>query len=741
MPRVLQQSVLIAAAFVLLLPALARAQDDDDSGGGPSHDMSTGGQISKGIPRFCAEPTVTSVASGLWSNAATWSTKKVPAADDMVLIKSGHAITYDAVSDDALKCIDIEGHLGFKTDTTTRLKVGTLDVLAGGMLEVGTEQAPIAPAVRAEIVIADQDLDPLDDVEQFGTGLIGQGVVRMHGAPLQPTFIRLAAEPLKGQSTLTTEAAVNGWHAGDRLVIPDTRQLRATERGENYDPQWEELTIAAVAGTQITLTAPLMFDHKGARDGDGKLEFLPHVANLTRNVVVRSENPMGTRGHVIFNGRPDVDVRYVLFKDLGRTRPGPLDSAEYDKDGVPRNFGTNQIGRYSLHMHHVFGPERPQANGYQFTLIGNAVDGGSKWGITVHNSHYGLVRDNVVYDANGAAFVAEDGTESFNLFEHNFAMRSFGSGEFAPRSGYGGATADPGGEGAGFWLRGPNNILRDNVAANVDVFGFAIAAGSLGKVHVPSKKGADPSQAGEFVEVDTTDTPVLEFTGNEAYGALQTGVAIGWNATLKNTRVWHASRHGLTAFPVDRLSVEGFVARGDASVLSSPFESPTGIWFNNYGSKTVTIRDANIQGLRVGVASPFFAQIDTEPGRGDGLATIENSYLRDYVGLAVATAHVPSDPRQPTKKAIVRNSTFAPLGNVPVGQAMPAAISMNYGAASGDSEPRAPVIVYGFNGMTDAFRVYYSLGSPAAAPPCTATRPTIVGAVCEGDGAGQQTQR
>src|SRR6185503_12615941 len=115
----------------------------------------------------------------------------------------------------------------------------------------------------------------------------------------------------------------------------------------------------------------------------------------------------------------------------------------------------------------------------------------------------------------------------------------------------------------------------------------------------------------------TTDTPVLEFSGNEAYGALQTGIAIGWNATLKNNRVWHASRHGLTAFPADRLSVEGFVARGDVSVLGSPFEAPTGIWFNNYGAKTVSIRDANIQGLRVGIASPFFAQIDTEPGRGD----------------------------------------------------------------------------------------------------------------------------
>ena len=63
----------------------------------------------------------------------------------------------------------------------------------------------------------------------------------------------------------------------------------------------------------------------------------------------------------------------------------------------------------------------------------------------------------MVYRTHGAGIVTEDGTESFNVFDHNFAMRSGGSGDFAPRSGYSGAGADPGGEGAGFWFRGPNN--------------------------------------------------------------------------------------------------------------------------------------------------------------------------------------------------------------------------------------------------------------------------------------------
>jgi parallel beta-helix repeat protein len=426
-----------------------------------------------------------------------------------------------------------------------------------------------------------------------------------------------------------------------------------------------------------------------------------------------------------------------LFKGLGRTRMGVLDNTGYALDGTLRHTGTNQIGRYSLHFHHTFGPRTPQANGHQFTVIGNAIDDASKWGITVHNSHYGLIRDNVVYNSRGAGIAAEDGTESFNVFEHNFAMRSEGSGEFAPRSGYGGATADPGGEGAGFWMRGPNNVLRNNVAANVDVFGYGIAAGGLGEVRIPAFQGADPSKAGEYRLVDTTDAPLLEFSGNEAYGAIQTGVAIGWNGALIDSRVWHASRHAVTAFPTDRLTIDGFVGRGDATVLDDASENPTGIWFTDYAAKSVSVRNVNIQGLRVGVASPFFHGTTSEPGRGDGVTTIEDSYFRNYVGVAVATAYTQPTTTAAIKKAVVRNSRFEPLTGAAAGQYPAAAISMNYGMASGDAVRRDPIIVYDFNGKAgDTFRVFYSLEVPAdSAPACQAARSGIGGFVCAGDDA------
>ena len=72
--------------------------------------------------------------------------------------------------------------------------------------------------------------------------------------------------------------------------------------------------------------------------------------------MVRSENPNGVRGHMIFMARADVDLRYVEVREMGRTRMGVLDSTEFDAQGKVTNFGTNQIGRYAIHFHHDFGP-------------------------------------------------------------------------------------------------------------------------------------------------------------------------------------------------------------------------------------------------------------------------------------------------------------------------------------------------------------------------------------------------
>ena len=704
------------------------------AGAQPAHDHTPAvSGVPQGIPYFCSSPSVTSTASGLWSDPKTWSTGNVPGANDKVKIAAGHIVTYDTVSDAKLACVEVDGVQRFATDANTRMRVGNLMVTEEGHLEIGTAANPVAPNVTAEVIIADQPIDGKIDPAQIGTGLQGLGKIMMHGAVKTPTFIRVAREPLAGDTTLAFEQPLSGWQAGDAIVIPDTRQVREGERNIGYKPQDEKLRIASISGNQIVLISPLKHDHRGAQNADGKLEFLPHVGNVSRNVVLRSENPEGTRGHMIFVSHADVDLRYVEVREMGRTRMGVLDNTVFDGKGQVLRLGTNQIGRYAIHFHHTFGPKNTPANGHQFTLVGNAVDGAPKWGLTVHNSHYGLIQDNVVYNTRGAGIVTEDGTETANVFDHNFALRSEGSGDFAPRSGYGGAAPDPGGEGAGFWFRGPNNYIRNNVAANADAFGFGLAAGLLGTVRVPAFKGADTSVDGETVTLDTTSAPVIEFANNEAYGALQAGAAWGWNGTITNFRVWHPTRNGLNATPTDRLIVDTITIRGDKSALANPLENPAGVRLSNYASKTITVRNADIQSMRTGVSSPFFQGSQAiEPGRGDGLAVVENGYFRNYIGVVIATAYsVNAETRAAFKRAVVRDSVFEPL-DVPADPLNPpAAISMNYRMASGDPDPRDPILVSNFNKKTgDNFKVYYSLEAPQSVAPCHDTRPDIGGWVC-----------
>ena len=97
---------------------------------------------------------------------------------------------------------------------------------------------------------------------------------------------------------------------------------------------------------------------------------------------------------------------------------------------LPLNDTTNQIGRYASHVHHLSGPLPTPANGYQFTLWGTPLDGGSvetkfKWGITVHGSHTDDPGQRRL-QLHGAAVATEDGSESFKVFDHNFALRGMG---------------------------------------------------------------------------------------------------------------------------------------------------------------------------------------------------------------------------------------------------------------------------------------------------------------------------
>jgi hypothetical protein len=73
----------------------------------------------------------------------------------------------------------------------------------------------------------------------------------------------------------------------------------------------------------------------------------------------------------------EIDIRYVSFQDLGRATAEALDSTVFNPDGSVQKIGTNQAARYAIDTHHLTGPATPQANGYQFSIVGTVIDGGT----------------------------------------------------------------------------------------------------------------------------------------------------------------------------------------------------------------------------------------------------------------------------------------------------------------------------------------------------------------------------
>jgi hypothetical protein len=688
------------------------------------------------IPNFGASPTIYTVASGAWSDAAIWSAGRVPAAGDVVSIDPTCTVTYDAAmaSANAVKTVVIQatGKLVFRTDVNTTLYVSNLLVLQNGELDVGTESNPVAANVTAAIIFANKPLDTVADPAQYGNGLIGVGKVSMIGAAKPLTFIRLAAEPLAGQTTLALTDPATGWRVGDRLVLPDTRQLRDFERGANYASQLELVTISGISadGKTITLSAPLSYSHMGARDVNGVLDHLPHVADLTRNVVVKSESASGNRGQVLFTYRADVDVQYVQFTGLGRTRNSAFDDTTFDANGNVTHVGANQSDRNPVQFRHLFGPVAAQTNGYQYTFVGNSIFCPLNpmpfvWGININDSDYGLIKDNVLYNWAGAALVAETGAETGNVIDHNFSAFTTGSGARGHR-------VDDAGD--AFWFRGVNNYVRNNVATDVNAggadvysYGFNYFSAYLGTVSIPAFHGADLSVAGQTISQDMNAIPLLEFNGNEVYGATQNGLTLWWigaffetvkgNAgTVQNFTVWHHSGWGFFGYETNNLVIDGFTARGNTSVLSNRYEGVTGIWFADYMTRNVVIRNADIQGMATGIMTP------TNVGRGlpGATTTIENSYLANVVNIVVTPPRsINGSIDLSPKTTVIRNVRFAhPLTVAPY---LWFDISLRDASLlDGLGEPNFNladlVFVYDYNGNAgDNFQVFYLDRAPVDA--------------------------
>ncbi|HNP25994.1 MAG TPA: G8 domain-containing protein [Nitrosomonas sp.] len=618
------------------------------------------------VPNFVARPTIVSKQSGNWFDPATWQENRIPDADDVVKVERGHAVHYNGINDAALAALGIRGTLTFDTGANTRIKVGTILVYRQGKLDIGTLSNPVAPFATAEIIIANRPLavfspDPatgIYDPQQFGTGIVAFGEVNMHGKGMTPTWVRLAQEPRAGQNTLTLEASPSGWSAGDKLVLPDTRQTPLIRKWQ-IEPiapialQLEELIIADISDNIITLSQPLQYDHLGGRDTDGNIIAMPHIGNLTRNIVVRSEDPNGVRGHIMFTERANVDVRYAAFVNMGRTTALPLDNTLIE-DGTVTHIGTNQIGRYPVHMHHLMGPINEANDGYQFVFVGNAVENGAKWGITVHNSHFGLVDNNVVYDVEGAGIITEEGNERENVFSNNFVVKvgTIIASNYDPT--YGGVAgdgrplkfADFGYEGSALWFTGNNDHLTGNVAANAAFAGVMYNARSRGfwtnQPLVPNFRGADIDDLTQWTEYSNTWAPEIKLSKHNEVYASSVGIWVGFAGIIGNISdylLWNIKQTGLYSQRNVSASYHNITMISDQSVSNQNFIGTINKGIDlanpNYQSGHTVFKNIRVEGFNLGVDLPAFLQPE-DPQLGElpsKVTFIDNGYLRNYVNV------------------------------------------------------------------------------------------------------------
>ncbi len=450
---------------------------------------------------------------GDWSDPMTWAGGSVPQAGGRVYIPSGLDVRYEAFSETPLDWIRVDGTLRFAHDRDTHLRVETLAVMPGGRLEVGTQQQPILAGVTAEIEI-DND-GPIDrhwDPSQLSRGLVSHGSVSIVGSP-KTAYVQLARDPRAGDVLLELAEAPGGWRVGDQLVLTGTGLTPGS-------PQDELLVVTSVDGPLIGVDRPLVFDHATPR-GDLKA----YVGNLTRNVRLHSRDSgavAAERGHVMFMHNPDVRVWYAEFFDLGRTdKSVPLDDFLLDANGyrvldaegdpLP-GAGHNIRGRYPLHLHRV----GTDVSMNPVEVVGNVVRDSPGWGMVQHDSR-AVLADNVVYNAFGAAFMAETGNET-GVWTGNLAVASPG----APGAGEkeGSRNQDTARNGSGFWLQGRLIEVRGNVAAGTGANGFVYFVRGVDQLLIHPDDLLIPQVASYQDEIDANSPPIRGFADNEAFGVL-----------------------------------------------------------------------------------------------------------------------------------------------------------------------------------------------------------------------------
>lgn len=747
---------------LLPLPAMERHEGHErgPSGGG---DLAARALVlPQGVPDFCEDFDKETTQDGNFTAGSTWVGGVAPVAGDIVQIS--HDVTVTTQDPIEYLCVGVAsgGLLTYQVNANTRLRTAVLLIYEGGEYRVGTAGSPIADANTADLVITDTNLDTDFDPEQYGTGFLAFGKVTMFGK-VRTRYCAVTNEIEDTETSFALACSPTGWANPDRIVFHDTRQLPTLTFTNNVSWRVEERTVSGtVSGSTLNVTSGLTWDHPSFKDQSGATRYYPVLGNLSNNITVSSENPAGTRGHSIFIYRAVVDIQYVTFLNMGRTTDQPLDCTQRTVGAVQANpdpaafgssfctvgtgavthIGTNHIGRYAIHFHHCFGhPTVPIASGtgagYQQNFSFNVVEGATKWSIAVHNSHFGLFKQNFLYNGRAAAFMTEDGSEYHNMIDGNLIVLHQAVE----------ASREAGGrEAVGIYMRGPFNYVRNNIVSDLTsiavdaTFCFKPFFRFLANVTVPTNQGDDPSVSG--TALNASDSPIPEFADNKCLGGVESGIAIWWVG------------FGLHNDNCDRDDIEGGAPQADCPDTSPQtifdryvcahiwnkcvynYDTSNNLWRDNvflntdnfdtvgyfmpdYYGDELHVEGADVQGFQIGYypttrAGPNGVRVGgvgvPVPRTGSFTQTITDSFLRNKYNVYLTNHFNAASCAHCNAPRIVRiiNVTYGTPPGLTLGvNHWHIYTGLNLSSSSVALAQQDELYVDGYNGTAENFRVYW----------------------------------
>ena len=78
-------------------------------------------------------------------------------------------------------------------------------------------------------------------------------------------------------------------------------------------------------------------------------------------------------------------------------------------------------------------------------------------------------------------------------------------------------------------------------------------------------------------------------------------------SVVKDMKLWHVEADGLYGYGMNNVTFDGWTQIGDRNRLSNRITVSQGLWFGDYLTRNVTIKNANIQGVQYGIIAPIQA--------------------------------------------------------------------------------------------------------------------------------------